>query len=79
MEKILVLHRTFSNFGKKMVKIGKIVSRLAVNLPIKDQISQKNHALLSTKTYMYYITGFCAFRKCMPLLVIMCGLGKKLT
>jgi hypothetical protein len=27
---------------------------------------------------MYYITGFCAFRKCIPLSLIIRGLGKKM-
>ena len=65
---------------KKSVKIGKIVSRRALKSLKKDQISQKPRIITNKDIYVLhmYITGFCAFRKCMPLFEIIRGLGKKI-
>ena len=49
----------FQILAKKSVKIGKIVSRLAVNSLIKDQISQKPRIITNKDIYVLYHWVLC--------------------
>ena len=76
MEKILVLHRKSLNFGKKSVKIGKIVSRWALKSLKEDQISHKPRIITNKDIYVLYHWVLC-FQKMYATIGNNTWLGKK--
>ena len=50
----MVLHRKFLNFGKKLVKIGKIVSRWVLKSLKEEQIFRKPRIITNTDIHVLY-------------------------